>query len=246
GTGLFVSADLNRSASAPLVADRQAVGNWERFQWIELAGGSVALLGQTTGRYVSADLNVAAYAPLVSDRTAVGTWESFTWGNVSAPGATVSIWLTTGSRSSLLARQTNLRFDADTNTPGTLTINVNDAISNQQMDGFGGALTDSSAWLIQTRLSASQRDSFMRGVFSPTTGIGMSFLRLPMGASDFALNHYSYDDLPAGQTDPTLARFSVAHDQAYIIPVLRQALSLNPNLKVMGSPWSAPGWMKTS
>src|SRR5208283_4061601 len=77
-------------------------------------------------------------------------------------------------------------------------------------------------------------------------GIGLSFMRIPMGASDIALNDYSYDDLPAGQTDPTLANFSVAHDQAYIIPLIKQAKALNPEMKLMANPWSPPGWMKTS
>jgi glucosylceramidase len=67
-----------------------------------------------------------------------------------------------------------------------------------------------------------------------------------MGASDFALKIYSYDDLAAGQTDPQLTQFSIDHDRAYILPVLRQALALNPQLKVMATPWSPPGWMKTS
>jgi glucosylceramidase len=71
-------------------------------------------------------------------------------------------------------------------------------------------------------------------------------VRNPMGASDLARFHYSYDDLPAGQTDPDLAQFSIAHDQVDIIPLVRQARQLNPRLKTMASPWSPPGWMKDS
>jgi len=66
-----------------------------------------------------------------------------------------------------------------------------------------------------------------------------------MGASDFASQSYTYDDLPPGQTDPELKFFSIDHDRAYIIPPLRQSLVFNPTLKIIGSPWS-PGWMKTS
>ena len=76
-------------------------------------------------------------------------------------------------------------------------------------------------------------------------GIGLGFIRNPMGASDLARNHYSYDDLSAGLTDPTLARFSIAHDEADIIPLTRRARELNPRLVVMATPWSPPGWMKT-
>ena len=72
-------------------------------------------------------------------------------------------------------------------------------------------------------------------------------LRQPMGASDFAVGRaYSYDDQPAGQTDPDLSDFSVEHDRAYILPRLREALRLNPRMAVMATPWSAPGWMKDS
>ena len=81
-------------------------------------------------------------------------------------------------------------------------------------------------------------------VSKTSTGAGATgALRI---ASDFALDDYSYDDLPAGQTDPDLKKFSIAHDEAYIIPVLREALAVNPHLRIVASPWSAPGWMKTS
>ena len=77
-------------------------------------------------------------------------------------------------------------------------------------------------------------------------GIGLSYLRQPMGASDFVKGpHYTYDDMPAGKTDFDMARFSVAHDEKEILPLLRQALRHNRNLKVMGTPWSPPAWMKT-
>jgi glucosylceramidase len=86
----------------------------------------------------------------------------------------------------------------------------------------------------------------MRKLFSPTDGIGLSFLRNPMGASDLARYGYTYDDVPAGQSDPGLSRFSIAHDLADVVPLTRQALQLNPSLTVMASPWTAPAWMKDS
>ncbi len=127
-----------------------------------------------------------------------------------------------------------------------LTITVNDAVKYQQIDGFGASLTDSSAWLIWNKLTEAQRKEALQMLFSPTKGIGLSILRQPMGASDFALTEYSYDDLPPGQpfgaSDPDLKHFSIEHDRAYILPLLREALALNPNLKIFASPWSPPGW----
>ena len=108
-------------------------------------------------------------------------------------------------------------------------------------------MTDSSAWLIQNELTQPQRDKLMRQLFSPTAGIGINYLRVPMGASDFtASGFYTYNDNPPGGTDDFQQHFSIAHDEAYIIPQLQQAPTLNPDLKLMATPWSAPAWMKTN
>ncbi len=127
-----------------------------------------------------------------------------------------------------------------------LSIEVDDSVKYQQIDGFGASLTDSSAWLISQKLSEPQRAQLLETLFDPKKGIGLSILRQPMGASDFALQSYTYDDLTPGQTDPDLKSFSIDYDRPYIIPILGQSLALNPNLKIIGSPWSPPGWMKTS
>ena len=127
-----------------------------------------------------------------------------------------------------------------------LTIAVDETRKYQQMDGFGASLTDSSAWLLSHKLTDPQRKEALEKLFSPTKGIGLSVLRQPMGASDFAIEDYSYDDLPAGETDPELRKFTIDRDRAYILPILREALAANPNLKIIASPWSPPGWMKTS
>src|SRR6266581_2478817 len=127
-----------------------------------------------------------------------------------------------------------------------LTIEVNDSHTYQQIDGFGASFTDSSAWLISQKLTAPQRRELLQMLFDPKKGIGLSMLRQPMGASDFALKNYTYDDMPPGQADPDMKHFSLDHDRAYILPLLREALALNPNLKIIASPWSPPGWMKTS
>ena len=127
-----------------------------------------------------------------------------------------------------------------------LTITVKDTVNYQQIDGFGASLTDSSAWLLWNKLTEVQRKEAIEMLFSPTKGIGLSVLRQPMGSSDFALSAYSYDDSPPGPGDPDLKHFSIDHDRAYIIPLLGEARALNPRLRIIASPWSPPGWMKTS
>lgn len=127
-----------------------------------------------------------------------------------------------------------------------LTIRVDDGQQFQRIDGFGASLTDSSAWLLDQKLTAEKRAEVMDMLFDPQKGIGLSILRQPMGASDFALTDYSYDDVAAGEKDSKLEKFSIEHDRAYIIPMVKAALVRNPNLKIIASPWSPPGWMKTS
>jgi glucosylceramidase len=163
----------------------------------------------------------------------------------SGPGAaqTVTIVQTNPDQSKLLEPQTPLSFGAPSEQ--ALEIRVDDGIRYQVMDGFGASFTDSSAWLVGTKLTTEQRDQLMGDLFGPN-GIRLSFLRQPMGATDLALSSYTYDDTPPGETDPLLLNFSIDHDRAYILPVLQQAVALNPQLRVMALPWSPPAWMKTN
>jgi glucosylceramidase len=158
-----------------------------------------------------------------------------------AQNEAVHVWLTTTSGSSLatkLQQQSDVSFGAPTGTSPTITVDT--GTTYQTMTGFGAAMTDSAAYLID---NSPQRDAIMNDLFG-SGGIDLNTVRLPMGASDISRSDYSYDDMPAGQTDPTLANFSVSHDTAYIIPVLQQAKQLSGNLNIIGTPWSAPGWMK--
>ena len=145
--------------------------------------------------------------------------------SLSGTGGTgVNVWLTTSDGSNRLTAQTGLTFTSGSQGDNSSTIDVNEQQHFQQMDGFRAAVTNSSAWLIYTQMSTSQRNNLMERLFDPVNGIGISFVRIPMGASDFSVNgSYSYDDLP-GQTDPTLSKFSINHDTAYILPLLEQAL----------------------
>ena len=143
-----------------------------------------------------------------------------------------------------LAEKPALTFRTD--RAPALTIFVDDTTKYQEIDGFGASVTESSAYLLKRKLTDAQRTDALRMLFDRQKGIGLSMLRQPMGASDFALESYSYDEMPEGEGDPELKHFSIDHDRADILPVLKEILAINPKIRVIGSPWSAPGWMKTS
>src|SRR4051794_13134638 len=130
----------------------------------------------------------------------------------------VHAWLTTGDQKNLLAQRDDMISAPDETLP---TITVDPAKSYQTVAGFGASITDSSAHLIA---SSPHRDDIMWELFDPRHGLGLSYLRQPMGASDFVVGpQYTYDDVAPGQTDYQLAHFSIAHDKAEILPLLRQA-----------------------
>ncbi|MES2221260.1 MAG: glycoside hydrolase family 30 beta sandwich domain-containing protein [Acidobacteriota bacterium] len=158
---------------------------------------------------------------------------------------TASVWLTTPDKSSLVVQQPNgLEFSQPKQDVPTIT--VDDAKKFQTIDGFGFALTGGSAQLLM-HMSAPARASLLKQLFSTDgDGIGVSYLRVSIGSSDMNATVYSYDDMPAGETDPTLANFSLAPDEGDVIPALKEILALNPKIKILGSPWSAPAWMKTN
>ncbi|GGQ88102.1 ricin-type beta-trefoil lectin domain protein [Streptomyces asoensis] len=170
-----------------------------------------------------------------------------------AAGEQVTAWLTTtddaGGRHVVrgLQAQPGFAFQAGAGGAGE-NITVDENTRYQTFTGGGASFTDTAAWLLNSSgaLSATTQEATMRKLFSPTEGIGLSFLRNPMGGSDLARFGYTYDDVPAGQTDPGLSAFSVAHDLADVVPLTRRARELNPALTVMASPWTAPAWMKDS
>lgn len=165
-------------------------------------------------------------------------------GGVTTPAPVAQSWITTADQTRLLSRQPDVSIRSGTDA-SPVVIDVDEGTSYQEMIGFGAAMTDASAYLIQHKLGA-QRDAILRELFGREPGLGLSFVRVPMGASDFSTHDYSYDDLPPGQTDPTLAHFSIDEDRADKLPALKAALAINPQLKLLGSPWSLPGWMKTT
>lgn len=162
-----------------------------------------------------------------------------------APSDSVEVWLTTADQGRLLARQPALRFDAAA-SPASYVLDVDAGRRYQAIVGFGAAFTDAATYLIQTKLSASQRQVLLTDLFSPTEGIGLSFMRVTMASSDLSRSHWSYDDMPAGEQDTALAHFSIENDREAMLPVIQQARQLNPALVLLASPWSPPGWMKSS
>jgi len=155
------------------------------------------------------------------------------------------VWVTTVDQNKLLEKQKSLDYKPDNNKKDYI-INIDENKLYQQIDGFGASLTDSSAWLIYNKLTEESRKKLINQLFDRNKGIGISFIRQPMGASDYALNIYSYDDMPKEGTDFELKNFSIDHDKKYIIPLIKEFMRVNKDLKIMASPWSSPGWMKTS
>ncbi len=165
--------------------------------------------------------------------------------SASTRGPAVAVTMTTDDRRRQLETVAGTAF-APMRT-GPKTVVVDDERRYQTVVGFGAAWTDSAAYLLHEVAKPAARERAMRDLFTRRgRGIGLSFMRIPMGASDIARTRYSYDDLPAGRTDPTLAHFSIAHDERDLMPLIRRSLALNPRMRLMANPWSPPGWMKSS
>lgn len=123
---------------------------------------------------------------------------------------------------------------------GAETLTVSQTPCNTDFLGFGVALTGASCYLLN-EMDPDARKVLLEDVFSPK-GLNLSVARVSIGASDYSAELYSYDDVPF---DTALEHFSIAKDEEYIIPMIRQALQVRPDLYIFASPWSPPGWMKT-
>ncbi|HSK13920.1 MAG TPA: glycoside hydrolase family 30 beta sandwich domain-containing protein [Phnomibacter sp.] len=158
---------------------------------------------------------------------------------------TVEQWFTNAAQTQLLQKQTNMLAFGTVN-PGGISIEIEEGTTFQSIDGYGYTLTGGSAMLIKA-MGNTERANLLNELFGKNeNAIGVSYLRLSMGASDLNPFVYSYNDLPAGQTDVSLSQFSLAADTVDVIPVLKEILAISPNMKLMASPWSAPAWMKTN
>ena len=164
---------------------------------------------------------------------------------VSAPASrSAGMWLTTADETQKLAAQPEVQPAGA--AVGDEAVSIDTSKRFQKMQGFGASITDASAQLL-SGLPEDKRKAIMAELFGRKgDGLGMSFTRLTVGASDFSPDHYSYDDTPGNAPDPELKRFTIDYARKSVLPRTREALAINPDLLVMISPWSAPAWMKTS
>lgn len=176
---------------------------------------------------------------------------SFSFGasSSSASPVTVHVWLTTADGTSHLTQQADITLGSVTR--GALNVSVNDSLTAQTIaGGFGASFTDSSAYLLANLKTQNPTgySTLMYQLFSSTSGIGLAMWRLPMGASDFtaASSDWTDDDVQGPSNDPTQNFALTSYDTGRIIPTIKDALAINPNLRIVASPWSAPAWMKNT
>ena len=158
----------------------------------------------------------------------------------------VNTWLTKGDSTVLFGQQNTLFFARANSKEKTNVIRVEPSKTYQTIDGFGFALTQGSA-MHMIRMNAGKRGALIKELFD-TAGknIGISYIRLSIGASDLNEKIFSYNDLPPGQSDTSLSKFDLGPDRNDVIPVMKEILAVAPNIRILGSPWSPPAWMKTN
>ncbi|UZT98166.1 glucosylceramidase [Chryseobacterium fluminis] len=161
--------------------------------------------------------------------------------NGIAAGDPIQVWLTKGDQSVKLQQQSSVNFSNAANTGTTIEIDASQIF--QTVDGFGYTLTGGSVE-VMNHLSAAKKQELLNDLFG-SSGIGVSYLRISIGASDLNSSVFTYNDMPAGQKDLTLSQFSLVKDQA-VIQMLKDILAINPNIKILATPWTAPVWMKTN
>lgn len=144
----------------------------------------------------------------------------------------------------LLFSEKQLSFSSKKATTNETIVTMDTKKQFQKMEGFGYALTGGAAQLIQS-LALSPKAALLKEIFT-AQGLGVSYIRISMGASDLDPITFSYNDLPIGEQDSLLKKFSIAADKKYLIPTIKAALAIQPRLKIMASPWSPPTWMKTN
>lgn len=166
--------------------------------------------------------------------------------HAAAQQKNAEVWLTDPVNNVFFQKQSSLSFSQRPEGGSMPFIVVDDKRTYQSIDGFGFALTGGSA-MNMMKMSKAARSALIKELFATDkNNIGTSYLRLSIGASDLNETVFSYDDLPAGQTDTGLIHFDLGPDKKDVIPVLKEILQINPSIKIMGSPWSPPTWMKNN
>lgn len=227
--GLYVSSE--NGASTGMNCNRTSVGGWEQFTWVSVGSNQVQLKGNN-GQYVSQYANGDGTGPVACNRATASGWETFTFAVVGGSTSSVSWYLTNTNGSAKFAQQSALNFSSGSNSNATITVNT--GTTYQGIDGFGFCLTEGSAEVI-SGMSSSAQSTLLNDLFS-TNGIGISVVRIAIGASDLSNSDYTYQDG---------ASFSLAGpDLTYVIPILKKILAINPSIKILATPWTAPLWMK--
>lgn len=182
-------------------------------------------------------LQIFLLLPLIAVQIKCGSSQ-----NAVASSGKAEYWITTTDESSKLKKQNDLVFNSEMNSNQTILVDASQKF--QTIEGFGFSLTGGSAQAI-LKLDKAKREALLQELFSrKEDAIGLSYLRISIGASDLNETVFSYDDMPAGQTDLKLEHFDLGPDLKDVVPVLKEILAINPKIKIMGSPWSPPVWMK--
>ncbi|KUJ62220.1 beta-glucosidase [Flavobacteriaceae bacterium CRH] len=154
----------------------------------------------------------------------------------------VTPWVTSGDQTKLLQQQATVSFAANSGTNPS-TVNINAETTYQTMDGFGYTLTEGSCEVI-SGMAATQQNQLLNDLYNPTTGLNANVVRISIGASDLSSSSYSYNETSG---DVNMNNFSLnGPDLTYLVPILKKVLLINPNIKILATPWSAPRWMKTN
>ncbi|KAF2334295.1 glycoside hydrolase family 30 protein [Flavobacterium daemonense] len=186
---------------------------------------------------INKKLQILLLLPLIAVQIKCGSSKS----TASNSGKAES-WITTTDETSKLKKQPDLVFNSDANSNQTILVDASQKF--QTIEGFGFALTGGSAQSI-LKLDKAKREALLQELFSrKNDAVGLSYLRISIGASDLNETVFSYDDMPEGQTDLKLEHFNLGPDLKDVVPVLKEILAINPKIKIMGSPWSPPVWMK--
>ena len=165
--------------------------------------------------------------------------------NVVSNAQQMEFWLTDSDAKVYFQQQPSISPNSD-NDVANEVITINENVKYQTIDGFGYTLTGGSAMHLYN-LDNTTRARILQELFAvDQNNIGVSYLRLSIGASDLDEAVFSYDDLPKGEVDYNMTRFSLGYDRLYLIPVLKEILAINPAIKLLGSPWSPPVWMKSN
>ena len=157
------------------------------------------------------------------------------------------IWTSTADATVQLVKHPLTKIENTATIPsGIIKVKVNPQKTFQTIEGFGYALTGGSAQVIH-HLSKEKRKALINEIFGPSSSsLGVSYIRISMGASDLDAEVFSYCDLPKNEVDPQLTHFNLSKDTVHLIPILKEILAIQPNIKIMASPWSAPIWMKSN